>query len=454
MIRSEFEWPTVFGQAEADEEWAQHFINAYPDVLPEQLTSEDEQRQDEKRSGFSKELRYYYRPFANYLMGLERLAAQARPGKGFLVGVSGIQGTGKTTQGQIMGKILEELGETAYSLSIDDHYVTHNQLCKTRNKDPRVIRRGMTHDLALAEDSLRTLRDMGENDVVLTPAYYKGAHQGDGDRYRWVDIETDLTLRISVRRPGENAFYVNKVNRSGQGQLRVIYLDSVEYRGKQIALPDYMGSDIPIVDGFLPDSLISFLHGIADNVPIRAQNASSTSIRFSTECGSIAVPLRDLPPGWRVVSRKPHFIFYDGWMLLARGVEDERVFESGLPGLEDAEDVVFAKEMNLQLKHYERIWDEFINYGILLYVPDYHISVEWRDQAEQPLRERSRGMTTEQIREFVYYFWRSVHPDIQIRNLAIDEQIDHVVVIGNNHEIIDVEKPGSDRLHEWLEVSS
>jgi D-glycerate 3-kinase len=82
-----------------------------------------------------------------------------------------------------------------------------------------------------------------------------------------------------------------------------------------------------------------------------------------------------------------------------------------------------------------------MNFTNVLYVPNYQMSLKWRDQAEETLRAQGEGMTPDQIREFVYYFWRSVHPAIQIKNLAQDPKTNQVVIINDDHSIKEVLKP-------------
>jgi D-glycerate 3-kinase len=213
-------------------------------------------------------------------------------------------------------------------LSIDDHYLTHEQLNELREFDPRYIRRGVTHDIHLAIENLKALKEMKDGMEVKVPIYDKGAFNGDGDRV-----------------------------------------------------------------------------------------------------------------GWKPVNRKPDFIFYDGWMLGARRVENELVFESGLPALDTPEHIQFAKDINKKLDEYLPLWDA-IDFMNVLYVPDYEMSLKWRDQAEQVLREKGEGMSHDQIIEFVHYFWRSVHPAIQIKNLAFDEvNTDQVVIINDDHTIKEVLAP-------------
>lgn len=271
------------------------------------------------------DLEKYYLPFVEKLIKLKN---EVSKGSGLIIGVSAIQGTGKTTQGEILEVLLKLMGNSSISLSIDDHYLTHEQLNELREFDPRYIRRGVTHDIHLALENLKALKNMKDGEEVKIPIYDKGAFDGDGDR-----------------------------------------------------------------------------------------------------------------TGWKTVTKKPDFIFYDGWMLGARKVEDESVFESGLPALDSPEHIQFAKDINKKLDGYLPIW-EIIDFMNVLYVPNYQMSLKWRDQAEEVLRVKGEGMSPDQIREFVYYFWRSVHPAIQIKNLAFDEQhTGQVVIINDDHTIKEVLTP-------------
>ncbi|MCR4305540.1 MAG: glycerate kinase [Candidatus Daviesbacteria bacterium] len=277
------------------------------------------------RESLKRDLARYYYPYTEKLIAVKR---QVVGSNGLIVGVSAIQGAGKTTQGEIMEILLSHLGYSLISLSIDDHYITHHELNELRKKDPRFIRRGVTHDIPLAVQNLKDLQVMTDGLEVKIPIYDKGAVHGDGDRV-----------------------------------------------------------------------------------------------------------------GWKTISKKPDFIFYDGWMLGARRVEDESVFESGLPGLDTPEHIQFAKDINKKLDEYLPLW-RMIDFMNVLYVPDYQISLKWRDQAEGVLRKEGKGMSPEEITEFVYYFWRSVHPAIQIKNLAHDIIYTHqVTVINDDHSVREILNP-------------
>lgn len=281
-----------------------------------------EKRPEIKPEVLKKDLQKYYLPFAQKLINLKQNSNQ-----GIIVGISAIQGAGKTTQGEILVALLKYLGYTSISLSIDDHYITHKELNELRQKDPRYIRRGVTHDILLALKNLTDLKNMKDDTQVQLPIYDKGAENGDGDRV-----------------------------------------------------------------------------------------------------------------GFRTIDKKPDFIFYDGWMLGARRVLDETIFETGLPALDTPEHIQFAKDINKKLDEYTPLW-ELIDFMNCLYVPNYEISLKWRDQAEKVLRAKGEGMSQEEIREFVYYFWRSVHPAIHIKNLSQSNSVDQVVIIEDDHAIKEILLP-------------
>lgn len=341
------------------------------------------------RAKFADDLKQYYVPFVEKLLKLPTPA---------IVGVSAIQGAGKTTQGEIMEILLEKYGKTSVHLSIDDHYLTHAELNALRLADPRYIRRGVTHDLMLAIKNLNDLKNMTDGEPVLIAQYDKSAYQGDGERFRWTTPVDGLVIK-------------------GISSGNVFHMTSAMYKDTLLTLPENMGGDI------------SFDTKIDD----RSYTISKDDMD--------GLPDDELPKGWKIVTKKPDFIFYDGWMVGCRSVSDESVFSGGLPALESNEAQDFAKMINKKLKNYEGLWNmfDFLN---LLYVPNYQMALEWRQLAEKPLQEKGDGMTPREIQEFVYYFWRSVHPAIQIKNLAMDtENTDQVVVIGDDHTVVEVLSP-------------
>lgn len=385
-----------------------------------------EKRPEISPESLKTDLKDYYLPYLGKLLQLKTDGA-----RGMVVGISAIQGVGKTTQGEILEILLKHFRKSSVSLSIDDHYITHAELTKLRNEDPRFIRRGVTHDIPLAIKNITDLINFSD-EPVLVAGYDKGVQHGDGDRLRWINPQEDLKVIAEVT---EMDLIIDKQPQ----KAKALNMVSAVFAGKDLELPENMGSAIPILPGFLPDKLITFLEAeIGRQISILGK--SSGAVYFVGGTDEIAIDLKELPHGWRVISEKPDFIFYDGWMLGARKVADESIFASGLPALETEESQEFARFINNKLPEYDPLWALF-NFMNVLYVPDYQISIKWRDQAEEALRAKGAGMSPEQIVEFVHYFWRSVHPAIQIKNLAFDSKTNQVVIINDNHTIKEVVTP-------------
>ncbi|MEM1425034.1 MAG: glycerate kinase [Cyanobacteria bacterium P01_H01_bin.130] len=108
-------------------------------------------------------------------------------------GLLGVQGTGKTTLGIVMGILLEALGRSLLNLSIDDFYLTYGDRQALRQQDPRLIWRGPpgTHDVPLALQTLDAL--LQNQDSVPIPRFDKSLHGGQGDR-----IDPELTGIVDI----------------------------------------------------------------------------------------------------------------------------------------------------------------------------------------------------------------------------------------------------------------
>jgi len=91
-----------------------------------------------------------------------------------LVGVSGCQGSGKTTLASLLVLLLREsMGLKSVNLSIDDFYLTHaERQTLARTVHPLLATRGVpgTHDVQLALDTIAALRAPG---VVAIPRFNK-----------------------------------------------------------------------------------------------------------------------------------------------------------------------------------------------------------------------------------------------------------------------------------------
>ncbi len=373
------------------------------------------------------DLTKYYLPYAQKLIELKKNKPNSN---GIIVGVSAIQGAGKTTHGEVLEILLKHLGHSSVSRSIDDHYITHKELCELRTRDPRFIRRGVTHDISLAILDLRDLREMEEGKPILVSGYDKGAQHGDGDRFMWINPEEGLEIKVKLV---EEELMVNKELQ----KVKALQLVSSSWNGQEVYLPRNMGSDVHVTEPILLEWLQNEIHS-NEEISISMEG---DQVKFATANSNIMVPKKSLPNGWRLITKKPDFIFYDGWMLGARRMEDESVFDVNLPALETEADRNFAKDVNKKLENYHPLWTMF-EFMSVLYVPNYQKSIEWRDSAEETLRVKGEGMTHDEIKDFVHYFWRSVHPAIHIKQLAQNPtNTQQVVIIGDQHEVIEVITP-------------
>lgn len=384
------------------------------------------------RESLLSELVDYFNPYARRL--IDRLSDH-RKAKGpeipLIIGVTAVQGARKTTDGEIMERVLKDLGYHAVSVSIDDHYVTHDELCQIRKKDKRFIRRGVTHDLTLANRDLTVLKTMKKKDVVLIAAYHKKAHKGDGDRFAWI------TLRPQTRLEGHVVTQKMRVNQE-MITVPAFTINYAQYKDTPLRLPENMGSDIPLEEPFLPGKLASFLKKAGaknETISVEHEERSGKShARFTAKSSITSVPLSQLPVGWRIVDEKPDFIFYEGWMVGLKPVEDERVFDKKLPALKTKKARDFARDVNRKLKEYLPLWEQ-LDYRHIIHVPNYQISIEWRKQQE--IAFKGKGMSPEQIEEFVYYFWRSLHPK-RLERMVQDPDTDQVTILRDDRSIVEV----------------
>ena len=123
----------------------------------------------------------YWLPLAQSLANQQQKIA--RP---FIQGLLGGQGTGKTTLGIVLNILLQYLGKTFLSISLDDLYKTYTDRQKLRDRRPDLIWRGppSTHDIDLGMQVLQQLRDRNLNNPqpITIPRFDKSLHNGAGDR--------------------------------------------------------------------------------------------------------------------------------------------------------------------------------------------------------------------------------------------------------------------------------
>ncbi|WP_009630712.1 kinase [Synechocystis sp. PCC 7509] len=107
-------------------------------------------------------------------------------------------------------------------------------------------------------------------------------------------------------------------------------------------------------------------------------------------------------------------ILFEGWFVGVRLI-DPVVFDTAPPPIVTDSDRQFARDMNAKLQDYLPLWEQ-IDRLILLYPLDYRWSLGWRQQAEhQAIALGKKGMSDEELEQFVNYFWRSLHPELFIK---------------------------------------
>jgi D-glycerate 3-kinase len=137
-------------------------------------------------------------------------------------------------------------------------------------------------------------------------------------------------------------------------------------------------------------------------------------------------------------------VLFEGWFVGARPV-DPSVFDTAPPPITTDADRQFARDINNRLADYEPLWDE-LDQLMILYPTDYRLSQKWRKQAEDKMKaEGKSGMSDDEIREFVSYFWRSLHPDVFIKPLLHrPDLVDWVVQVNGDRTIQSIYVPTDD----------
>jgi D-glycerate 3-kinase len=126
-------------------------------------------------------------------------AAARHPSRAHVIGVSGPQGGGKSTLTARLVAAMQRAGLRAFTVSIDDFYLTHAEqraLAARHPGDRCLEHRGYpgTHDVALGDRVLHALAAQRDG-AVAVPSYDKSAHGGRGDRSP-ADVTVDAPLDV------------------------------------------------------------------------------------------------------------------------------------------------------------------------------------------------------------------------------------------------------------------
>jgi bisphosphoglycerate-independent phosphoglycerate mutase len=125
-----------------------------------------------------------YIPVAEWIGEQVLIRRERDPETAYVLGLTGAQGSGKTTLSRILSALLRAQSFRTVGFSLDDLYKTHAQR-KELKKSCRYFRfRGPpgTHDVALGLDVIRQLRRNHKDGFVRIPVFDKSLHNGDGDR--------------------------------------------------------------------------------------------------------------------------------------------------------------------------------------------------------------------------------------------------------------------------------
>ncbi|RGP79529.1 hypothetical protein FLONG3_2277 [Fusarium longipes] len=136
-------------------------------------------------------------------------AHQKNASKPFVLGLSGLQGSGKSTWAAALSQALAtQYNLRNRTLSLDDLYHDHAELVALREANPKnglLQTRGQpgTHDEVLAKEFFDQVlgRVEGEKKTVKWPAYDKSLHSGQGGRVpveEWEEVPLGQNLDVLI----------------------------------------------------------------------------------------------------------------------------------------------------------------------------------------------------------------------------------------------------------------
>jgi D-glycerate 3-kinase len=122
---------------------------------------------------FAETATHFYAPLAEWVE--ERLAT--REGPGFVLGINGAPGTGKSTLSHFLRQYLEsEHGRSVVEMSIDDIYQTRAEReALAQSVNPLLVSRGVpgTHDVALGSAVIEGLQALRAGESLAVPRFDK-----------------------------------------------------------------------------------------------------------------------------------------------------------------------------------------------------------------------------------------------------------------------------------------
>jgi len=133
-------------------------------------------------------------------------------------------------------------------------------------------------------------------------------------------------------------------------------------------------------------------------------------------------------------------LLFEGWFVGMRPL-DPAQFDTAPPPIVTEADRAFACDCNDRLRDYLPLWD-LLDGLIVLHPVDYRLSKQWRQEAEQKMKQQGRsGMSDEEIAAFVEYFWTALHPELFLPPLL--NTADFVIEVQPDHTPGRVQKSGA-----------
>ncbi|MEB3292610.1 MAG: glycerate kinase, partial [Synechococcales bacterium] len=126
-------------------------------------------------------------------------------------------------------------------------------------------------------------------------------------------------------------------------------------------------------------------------------------------------------------------LLFEGWCVGVRPIAPN-LFHNAPAPITTPADRTFAADMNQALAAYLPLWER-LDRLIILHVPDYTLSIQWRQEAEHKMIAQGKaGMSDAAIQSFVEYFWKALHPALFIQPLTQNcPWVDGVITIQPNH---------------------
>ncbi|MBE9079606.1 glycerate kinase [Romeria aff. gracilis LEGE 07310] len=133
-------------------------------------------------------------------------------------------------------------------------------------------------------------------------------------------------------------------------------------------------------------------------------------------------------------------VLFEGWCVGLRPI-GEGAFDQPPSPIETAADRQFALEMNRRLADYLPLWS-LLDQLTLLLPEDYRLSLWWRQLAEAAMRSEGRdGMSDADVRDFVHFFWRALHPQLFIPPLVQNGGVNLVIEVSSDRGLGAVYRP-------------